>query len=110
ASGKVLVVDDTPTNVKLLADVLRIRGYTVTTATNGEDALPSIATYRPDLVLLHVMTPGISGYDVCRRLRSEAATALLPVVLVTSLDAQQERIKGLEPRAHDFPRNPHTQP
>ncbi|HKP66700.1 MAG TPA: response regulator, partial [Casimicrobiaceae bacterium] len=110
ASGKVLVVDDTPTNVKLLADVLRVRGYTVTTATNGEDALSSIASDRPDLVLLDVMMPGISGYDVCRRLRSEAATALLPVVLVTSLDAQQERIKGIEAGADDFLNKPINQP
>jgi class 3 adenylate cyclase len=110
ASGKVLVVDDTPTNVKLLADVLRVRGYTVTTATNGEDALASIASDRPDLVLLDVMMPGISGYDVCRRLRSDTTTALLPVVLVTSRDAQQERIKGIEAGADDFLNKPINQP
>jgi class 3 adenylate cyclase len=110
ASGKVLVVDDTPTNVKLLADVLRVRGYTVTTASNGEDALASIASDRPDLVLLDVMMPGISGYDVCRRLRSDTTTALLPVVLVTSLDAQQERIKGIEAGADDFLNKPINQP
>jgi adenylate cyclase len=101
-AAKVLVVDDTPHNVKLLADLLAIRGYSVATATNGEEALASVAAGMPDLVLLDIMMPGISGYDVCRRLRADAATALLPVVLVTSLDAQQERIKGIEAGADDF--------
>jgi CheY-like chemotaxis protein len=110
ALGKVLVVDDTPTNVKLLADLLAIRGYAVTTATNGEEALARVATDTPDLVLLDVMMPGLSGYDVCRRLRADAATALLPVVLVTSLDAQQERIKGIEAGADDFLNKPINQP
>ena len=110
ALGKVLVVDDTPTNVKLLADLLAIRGYAVTTATNGEEALARVATDTPDLVLLDVMMPGLSGYDVCRRLRADSATALLPVVLVTSLDAQQERVKGIEAGADDFLNKPINQP
>ena len=101
-AAKVLVVDDTPHNVKLLADLLAVRGYAVATATNGEEALASVAAGMPDLVLLDIMMPGLSGYDVCRRLRADAATALLPVVLVTSLDAQQERIKGIEAGADDF--------
>jgi len=99
---KVLVVDDTPHNVKLLADLLGVKGYGVATATNGEEALARIAADMPDLVLLDIMMPGLSGYDVCRRLRADPQTALLPVVLVTSLDAQQERIKGIEAGADDF--------
>jgi len=109
-AAKVLVVDDTPYNVKLLADLLAIRGYAVATATNGEEALASVAAGVPDLVLLDIMMPGLSGYDVCRRLRADAATALLPVVLVTSLDAQQERIKGIEAGADDFLGKPINQP
>ena len=101
-AAKVLVVDDTPHNVKLLADLLAIRGYAVATAVNGEEALAKVTSEQPDLVLLDIMMPGLSGYDVCRRLRADAATALLPVVLVTSLDAQQERIKGIEAGADDF--------
>ena len=57
---------------------------------------------RPDLVLLDVMMPGLSGYDVCRRIRADPATALLPVVLVTSLDPHGERVKGIEAGADDF--------
>ena len=109
-AAKVLVVDDTPHNVKLLADLLAIRGYAVATASNGEEALASVAAGMPDLVLLDIMMPGLSGYDVCRRLRADAATALLPIVLVTSLDAQQERIKGIEAGADDFLGKPINQP
>ena len=100
--AKVLVVDDTPHNVKLLADLLAIKGYSVATAVNGEEALAKVAADAPDLVLLDVMMPGLSGYDVCRRLRADPATALLPIVLVTSLDPQQERVKGIEAGADDF--------
>jgi len=110
AGSKVLVVDDTPHNVKLLADLLAVKGYVVAAATNGEEALAKIAADPPDLVLLDIMMPGLSGYDVCRRLRADAATALLPVVLVTSLDAQQERTKGIEAGADDFLGKPINQP
>jgi class 3 adenylate cyclase len=101
-SAKILVVDDTPANVKLLVDVLTARGYRLSAATSGEEALARIAEQLPDLVLLDIMMPGLSGYDVCRRIRAEAATALLPVVLCTSLDPKQERINGIEAGADDF--------
>ena len=109
APSKVLVVDDTPQNVKLLADLLGVKGYAVATAVNGEEALAKVASERPDLVLLDVMMPGLSGYDVCRRLRADAETALLPVVLVTSLDPQGERVKGIEAGADDFLSKPINQ-
>ena len=108
--AKILVVDDTPHNVKLLADLLGVKGYAVTTAATGEEALARLAADGPDLVLLDVMMPGLSGYDVCRRIRAEAATALLPVVLVTSLDPVQERVKGIEAGADDFLSKPINQP
>ena len=101
-SAKILVVDDTPANVKLLVDVLTAKGYTVTSAPNGEEALVRIAVQQPDLVLLDIMMPGLSGYDVCRKIRANPATALLPVVLCTSLDPKQERINGIEAGADDF--------
>src|SRR3954464_3723343 len=107
---RILVVDDTPQNVKLLGDLLRSRGYEVTTAASGEQALESIASQPPDLVLLDIMMPGISGYDVCRKLRSEPETALLPVVMCTSLDPNQERVKGVEAGADDFLSKPVNQP
>ena len=107
---KIMVVDDIPQNVKLLADLLTIKGYVVTTANTGEDALAKIAADLPDLVLLDVMMPGITGYEVCRRLRADPATALLPIVLCTSLDPLQERINGIEAGADDFLSKPINQP
>jgi DNA-binding response OmpR family regulator len=107
---KILVVDDTPANVKLLVDVLTAKGFAVAAAVNGEEALEKVAANPPDLVLLDIMMPGLSGYDVCRRLRDNPATALLPVVLCTSLDPQQERIKGIEAGADDFLTKPINRP
>jgi class 3 adenylate cyclase len=109
ASSKILVVDDTPHNVKLLKDLLEVKGYAVSTAANGEEGLARVAAEHPDLVLLDVMMPGLSGYDVCRRIREDPRTALLPVVLVTSLDPQQERVKGMEAGADDFLNKPINQ-
>ena len=107
---KILVVDDTPANVKLLVDVLNAKGYAASAAVNGEEALAMIAAEPPDLVLLDIMMPGLSGYDVCRRLRENPVTALLPVVLCTSLDPQQERLHGIEAGADDFVSKPINRP
>ena len=71
----ILVVDDTPQNVKLLSDLLSVKGYQVCTAANGEEALAQVAKEKPDLVLLDVMMPGMSGYEVCRRIRADPKTA-----------------------------------
>ena len=108
--AKILVVDDTPANVKLLVDVLTVTGYAATAATNGEEALAQIARDPPDLVLLDIMMPGLSGYEVCERLRADPDTALLPVVLCTSLDPQKERLKGIEAGADDFVSKPINRP
>ena len=107
---RILVVDDTPQNVKLLADLLSVKGYQVSTAANGEQALDKVAKEKPDLVLLDVMMPGISGYEVCKRIRANPETALLPVVMCTSLDPAQERVKGIEAGADDFLSKPVNQP
>ena len=107
---KILVVDDTPANIKLLGDLLRHKGYEVTTAVNGEESLAAIAKQPPDLVLLDIMMPGLNGYEVCRKIRENPATALLPVVLCTSLDPTQERLKGIEAGADDFLSKPVNQP
>jgi len=109
APPKILVVDDTPINVKLLADVLAVKGFAVATAASGEEALAKVAADPPDLVLLDVMMPGLSGYDVCRRLRALPQSALLPVLLVTALDPEHERVKGIEAGADDFLSKPINQ-
>jgi class 3 adenylate cyclase len=108
--AKVLVVDDTPHNVKLLADLLGVKGYAVATAATGEEALAKLPVEKPDLVLLDVMMPGLSGYEVCQRIRADPETVLLPVVMVTSLDPHGERVKGIEAGADDFLSKPINQP
>ena len=110
AVPKILVVDDTPQNVKLLADVLTVKGYAVTTAASGAEALERIQSQRPDLVLLDVVMPGMSGYEVCSRIREAPEMGLLPVVMVTALDPSEERVKGLEAGADDFLTKPINQP
>jgi adenylate cyclase len=109
-AAKILVVDDTANNVKLLRDLLTMRGYAVVTASSGAEGLEQIDKERPDLVLLDVMMPGMNGYDVCRKIRENPATAILPVVMVTALDPGPERIKGLEAGADDFLTKPINQP
>ncbi|MGZ5137950.1 MAG: response regulator [Burkholderiales bacterium] len=106
---RILVVDDVPHNVKLLADVLTVKGYEVITAESGAEALERVRSDRPDLLLLDVMMPGMSGYEVCQTIRADPAIRVLPVVLVTALDPS-ERIKGLEAGADDFLTKPINQP
>ncbi|MEN3354381.1 MAG: adenylate cyclase [Betaproteobacteria bacterium] len=106
---KILVVDDVPQNVKLLADVLAAKGYEVVTAACGTEALERIRSERPDLVLLDIMMPDMTGYEVCQAVRADPAIGVLPVVLVTALDPS-ERIKGLQAGADDFLTKPINQP
>ena len=101
-AARILVVDDQRSNVEMLAGVLKGRGYAVHTALDGQQALDQVRDVHPDLVVSDILMPNVDGYDLCRRLRSAPETALLPVILVTSLDAQGERIKGLEAGADDF--------
>ncbi len=107
--ARILVVDDTPANVRLLADLLAVKGYAVSTASGGREALERVAREAPDLVLLDVMMPDVNGYEVCRAIRASPGTAALPVVMVTALDAGEERLKGLEAGADDFLSKPVNQ-
>jgi len=107
--ARILVVDDTPMNVKLLEGVLTGHGYEVLTAGSGAAALERVREDRPDLVLLDVVMPELSGYEVCRRLRADESTRLLPIVMVTALDPGQERVKGIEAGADDFLTKPINQ-
>jgi class 3 adenylate cyclase len=108
--ARILVVDDTPMNVKLLEGVLTGHGFVVITAPSGPAALERVRADRPDIVLLDVVMPEMSGYEVCRRLRADEATRLLPIVMVTALDPGTERVKGIEVGADDFLTKPINQP
>lgn len=101
-NAKILVVDDTPMNVKLLADRLAASGYQIETADCGVRALELVEQWQPDLVLLDVIMPEMNGYEVCRRIRNDMNNQILPVVMVTALDPDEERVKGLEAGADDF--------
>ncbi|MGD9953865.1 MAG: adenylate/guanylate cyclase domain-containing protein [Burkholderiales bacterium] len=97
-----LVVDDDPDMSAYLALLLKGEGMDADTAADGAQALERMRAATPDLVLLDVMMPGMSGFELCRRLKSDEATALVPVVLVTALEDGESRVKGIEAGADDF--------
>ena len=101
----VLAVDDQPANLRLLDAVLAPRGYEVRTASSGVQAMEALAGDDVDLVLLDVVMPGMSGYDVCRAIRADERLAFLPVVMITASGAQ-ERLPALEAGADDFVTKP----
>ncbi len=101
-SFRVLVVDDDPDMVAYLARLLEQEGLRTETATDGHQALERVAGAPPDLVLLDVMMPGPSGFEICRRLKGDDATALIPVVLITALEDNESRVRGIEAGADDF--------
>jgi putative two-component system response regulator len=102
SAGVVLVVDDVPANVELFKTLLTREGYVVFTASNGEQALEMVARERPDLVLMDVVMPNLSGYEVCERIKQDKATRLTPVVLITALQHREDRIQGINAGADDF--------
>ena len=104
----VLVVDDLPANVRLLDAVLSPRGYRVLGAGSGPEALALVAEHRPDLILLDIVMPEMDGYEVCRRLRQDPATAFLPVVMITA-SGDQERLLAIRAGADDFVTKPFDQ-
>lgn len=101
-SARVLVVDDVLPNVKLLAAKLTREYFNVITAFNGPDALELVRSESPDIVLLDVMMPGMDGFEVCEKIRSDPATMHIPVVMVTALSDVADRVRGLEAGADDF--------
>lgn len=102
---RILVVDDLPANVRLLEAVLEPAGFSVSSASSGPEALDLVASELPDLVLLDVQMAGMNGYEVCRRIRENEATELIPVVMVTSHDSEA-RIDGIRAGADDFVTKP----
>ena len=98
----VLVVDDSPENIDLLGDVLN-QDYNIKVALNGEKALKIAITEKPpDIILLDIMMPGMDGYEVCRRLKSDSKTQDIPVIFVTSMSEVEDETKGLKLGAIDY--------
>lgn len=101
-TARVLVVDDVAANVKLLEARLKAEYFDVLTASNGVNALDICTREGVDVVLLDVMMPGMDGFEVCRRLKANPRTRLIPVIMVTALDQPSDRIQGFEAGADDF--------
>ncbi len=99
---KILVVDDKLDTVLLLRELLTSRGYTVLSAAEAEEALFIVHRERPDLILLDVIMPGKSGYDLCRELKTDPNTRLIPIIMITGLSDRDDRIRGIEAGADDF--------
>ncbi|MCC3529714.1 MAG: hybrid sensor histidine kinase/response regulator [Microcoleus sp. PH2017_22_RUC_O_B] len=102
AIGTILVVDDNPTNIQVLFDVLSEIGYRVAIAKSGEAALQRLQSYHPDLILLDVMMPGIDGFETCGRLKSDRTTSDIPVIFMTALSDSVDKVKGLSLGAVDY--------
>lgn len=100
--GTVLVVDDADASARLLERLLIADGHRVLFAHDGLEALERVRRESPDLVLMDVMMPALDGYETCRRLKTEPASRLVPVVLVTALTERESRVRGLEVGADDF--------
>ncbi len=97
-----LIVDDEPQVRKLLETLLQHEGYQTLTASSGEEALLLVAKQPPDLILLDIMMPGMDGYDVASQLKGNAATANIPIIMLTALSESEARISGLETGAEEF--------
>jgi len=105
---RILVVDDVAANVRLIEAIVEPAGFSLSSASSGPEALERVATELPDLVLLDVQMAGMNGYEVCRRIRENEETALVPVVMVTSHDSEA-RIDGIRAGADDFVTKPFDQ-
>jgi signal transduction histidine kinase len=99
---KILIVDDDDRNVRLMESILKANNYAVVKVHDGEEALESVAEDRPDLVLLDAMMPKMNGFEVCLRLKKDPATRLIPVIMVTALNALEDKVQALEIGADDF--------
>lgn len=105
----VLIVDDSPTNVRVLSDVLDTAGFQISIAKSGEDALEQLNTIEPDLILLDVILPGIDGFETCDRIKSNPKTEEIPIIFMTSVANAEDKVKGLHLGAIDYITKPFQQ-
>lgn len=99
---RILIVDDNPTNVKVLQTRLAAEGYEIVTAADGEEGLAAARQHTPDLILLDVMMPKLDGFEVCRRLRADAAFPFTPIIMVTAMADSKDVVAGLEAGGDEY--------
>jgi len=102
AEGKILVVDDSPTELQLMAEPLIARGYQVITATNGTEAMETALREHPRLILLDVLMPGKNGFQICRQIKTNPATSNIKVMIVSSKNQESDRFWGLKQGADEY--------
>jgi len=99
---RILIVEDDPTNIELMKAQLYGEGYSIECALDGDEALLQVSQNRPDLILLDIMIPKRSGFEVCKQIKSEMETRSIPIVMVTALQDMESRVKGITVGADDF--------
>lgn len=108
-SARILLVDDNPTNLKVLSAAITSAGWTALVATDGESAIEQTEYAKPDLILLDVMMPGIDGFETCKRLKAKDGTEAIPIIFMTALSDTVDKVKGLELGAVDYVTKPFQQ-
>jgi len=101
-NSKILIVDDTPANIDVLRKFLALEGYKLSFATSGDKALHIVSRAQPDLILLDVMMPGMSGFEVCQVLKANPATREIPVIFLTALNETKDKVTGFNLGAVDY--------
>ena len=100
--ARVLVADDNPQNADLLAEYLQASEFEVAIASDGEETLSLVKTFQPDVLLLDIMMPRLSGFEVCKRLKSDSASKNLPILMITALDQPSDVERAVEAGTDDF--------
>ena len=102
----ILIVDDTPENLRVLGDMLDQQGYEVRIATSGPNALENATTSPPDLILLDILMPGMDGYEVCRRLKENDKLQRIPIIFISALAMPDQKTRAFQEGAADFVTKP----
>lgn len=107
--GKILIVDDTPTNIGVILSYLRDQGFKMLVAEDGESAIEQVAFIKPDLILMDVMMPGLNGFETCARLKADADTKDIPIIFMSALNETVDKVKGFQIGAVDYITKPFQQ-